>query len=115
VWQHLRQRPVEREGEAADVAASFQEAVIDMLLDTTFAAAEAVAAPRLVIAGGVSANSRLRARAVERGAAMGMPVCIPPLRYCTDNAAMIALAARARLARGDSDPLSVNAVADLEL
>jgi N6-L-threonylcarbamoyladenine synthase len=111
----VRQRPVGSEQEAADVAASFQEAVVDMLLDTTFAAARAVAAPCLVIAGGVSANSRLRTRAVERGAAMGIPVRIPPLRYCTDNAAMIGLAARKRLARGESDPLSVNAVADLEL
>ena len=100
---------------AADVAASFQEAVVDMLLDTTFAAAESVQCARIVIAGGVAANSRLRQCAGETAAALGMSLSIPPLRYCTDNAAMIAVAAAPRLASGGSDPLSLNAVADLEL
>ena len=115
VWQHVRAHPIGSEAAAADIAASFQEAVVDMLLDTTFAAAPNVQCSHIVIAGGVSANSRLRQRAPEAAAEFGMTISIPPLRYCTDNAAMIAVAAERRLRRGEADPLSVNAVADLEL
>jgi len=99
----------------ADVAASFQEAVVDMLVDTSIAAAHAAGAKRLVVAGGVSANSRLRERIIAEGSAAGIDVIIPSLRYCTDNAAMIGLAAALRLDLGQRDTLDLNAqaVADL--
>jgi len=115
VWQYVRDHAVDSDQARADVAASFQEAVVDMLLDHSFAAVHRAGCNRLVIAGGVSANSRLRERAHAAGAELGVGVHIPPMRYCTDNAAMIALAAEHRLRRGESDPLSVNAAADLEL
>lgn len=75
---------------AADVAASFSEAVNDVLVGKTIAACERHGVRTLVIGGGFSANSRLRELAAERCAAAGIEVRIPPIRYCTDNGAMIA-------------------------
>jgi N6-L-threonylcarbamoyladenine synthase len=98
-----------------DIAASFQEAVVDMLLAPAFAAVEACAATRLVIAGGVSANSRLRQRAAAGGAKAGVDVILPAPRYCTDNAAMIGVAAHYRLARGERDDWTLNAAAVADL
>ncbi|ACQ81312.1 metalloendopeptidase, glycoprotease family [Beutenbergia cavernae DSM 12333] len=74
----------------ADVAASFSEAVADVLVTKTIAACRAHEVDTLVIGGGFSANSRLRELAAERCAAAGVDVRIPPIRYCTDNGAMIA-------------------------
>lgn len=98
-----------------DIAASYQEAIVDMLLQTAFSAADRVGSTRLVIAGGVSANTRLRSRALQTGDSAGIDVRVPSLRFCTDNAAMIALAARYRLERGESSPLTLNADANLSL
>jgi N6-L-threonylcarbamoyladenine synthase len=77
----------------SDLAASFQQAVVDVLVEKTAAAALAVGAEQVCLCGGVSANQRLRQQASERMAALGIPLYIPPLAFCTDNAAMIAAAA----------------------
>lgn len=74
----------------ADVAASFREAVIDILLTKAIAACADYGVPRLLLGGGVVANARLREVAIERCAAAGITLRIPPLMLCTDNGAMIA-------------------------
>ncbi|HQY91605.1 tRNA (adenosine(37)-N6)-threonylcarbamoyltransferase complex transferase subunit TsaD [Caldilinea sp.] len=77
----------------ADLAASFQQAVADVLVDKTVDAALATGAQQVCICGGVSANQTLRATATARLEALSIPLYIPPLVYCTDNAAMIGAAA----------------------
>ena len=83
----------------ADVCASFQRAVVEALLDRTFDAARWLDAKSVGIAGGVSANSRLRQDALARGERDGIPVFVPSLALTTDNAAMIAAAGLRRLRR----------------
>ena len=74
----------------ADVAASFREAVVDVLLTKAVAACIDLGVPRLLLGGGVVANARVREVAAERTAAAGIELRIPPLALCTDNGAMIA-------------------------
>jgi N6-L-threonylcarbamoyladenine synthase len=74
----------------ADVAASFQEAVVDVLVSKAILACRMHDVSTLVIVGGVAANGRLRASADERCAAAGLQLRVPPMRLCTDNGAMIA-------------------------
>jgi tRNA N6-adenosine threonylcarbamoyltransferase len=112
VWQHVRARPP-REEELPDVAASVQEALVDMLVDATAEALDATGAERLVVSGGVSANRRLRERMAELGSERGVEVLVPRPGFCTDNAAMIALAGWPRLTAGADDGLEVEADAAL--
>jgi N6-L-threonylcarbamoyladenine synthase len=103
------------EAELADVCASFQRAVVDALLDRTFEAAQRLGARSVGIAGGVSANSRLREDAAARGDARRLPVFLPTLALSTDNAAMIAAAGLRQLARGVTAAPNLNANASLSL
>ena len=84
----------------ADLAASFQEAIVDVLIAKTFAAAQRCRVKALAVVGGVSANSRLRARFTERAEAEGYHLALPELAFCTDNAAMIAAAGLRAYHRG---------------
>ena len=88
---------------------------MDMLVATTLRAARELGLARIVIAGGVSANSRLRHRMTEEGEQGGMLVFLPSLKLCTDNAAMIAFAGAWRLANGQRASLQLNASATLPL
>lgn len=101
--------------EIADICASFQRTVVEVLVDRLFEAAWRYKAASVGIAGGVSANSRLRHDAVRRGEPLGLPVFLPTLALSTDNAAMIAAAGLRRLAMGVQAGLDLNADPSLAL
>jgi N6-L-threonylcarbamoyladenine synthase len=115
----LRQRDLGAEPlpstEVADIAASFQATVVETLVERTFAAAKWHDARAVGIAGGVSANSRLRAQAARRGDAAEIHVFVPSLHLATDNAAMIAAAGIRKLERREFAPTDLNAAASLPL
>ncbi|MFP4093819.1 MAG: tRNA (adenosine(37)-N6)-threonylcarbamoyltransferase complex transferase subunit TsaD [Cyclobacteriaceae bacterium] len=107
------QQPDFIEQNMADICASLQHTLIDMLLDKLRKAAEHTGIREIAIAGGVSANSGLRARLEQEAGWQGWKVYIPKLAYCTDNAAMIAMAAHFRLQAGLSEGLEVDTQARL--
>src|SRR5262245_43620571 len=116
VWHHLKRVGEEQwKNSQADICASFQEAVVDMLVQPTLKAAAAYGVHRIVLAGGVAANSRLRASMSEKAQAVGLEVFCPAPKFCTDNAAMIALTGFHWLERGRRDDFRLNADADLKL
>ncbi len=89
----------------ADLAASFEAAVVEVLVVKTLKAAARFGAASVLVAGGVSANRRLRQEIARRAP---LPVHIPPLEFCTDNAAMIAAAGGRRFAAGQRDALDMD-------
>ena len=98
-----------------DIAASFQEAVVDVLSKQSMQAARDLGHDRIVLAGGVAANSRLRERMVELAEAQKKILYQPDMRYCTDNAAMIAYMGYWKAGNQGPDPLDIAAVPNLKL
>ena len=97
------------EQDRADAALGFEEAVVDTLLIKCQRALEQTGAHTLVVAGGVGANRRLRARLLAMGEREGVRVVYPRSEFCTDNAAMIALLGHLRLAAGQREDLAIRA------
>ena len=112
VVNHVRRHP---DAVTADVVASFQEAVVDVLVDKALAAAEDRGVPTVCLGGGVAANSRLRDRFVAACEAQGRAWSIPALDLCTDNAAMVAAAGHWQLHRAGATPLDIGADPSLPL
>jgi tRNA N6-adenosine threonylcarbamoyltransferase len=110
-----QERAAGRDLHLPDLAASFQEAIVDVQVTKTIAAAKDVGAPTVLLGGGVVANSRLRERLLAEGEAAGLRVLVPPLDLCTDNAAMIACIGAARAASGERTMLDIGADPQLRL
>ena len=96
----------------ADVAASFQSAVVDVLVTKTVAVAQEYNASQILLAGGVAANKHLRQTLTERSP---FPVIIPPFILCTDNAAMIAACGYFRFQAGKISSLALDVIPNMKL
>jgi len=92
----------------ADIAAAFQEAVVEVLVQKTVEAANRTGVKSIVVAGGVACNKVLRSRMEEEGRAAGFEVYCPRPSYCTDNAAMVAFSGYHRIVHGKTSDLSVD-------
>ncbi|AAO36898.1 tRNA (adenosine(37)-N6)-threonylcarbamoyltransferase complex transferase subunit TsaD [Clostridium tetani] len=99
----------------ADVAASFQKAVVDFLVDNTMKAAKIKKVDEIAVAGGVAANSCLRDTIVKEGEKNNIKILFPSIKLCTDNAAMIGSAAYFQFLKSDFSDLNLNAVPNLKL
>ncbi|PLV58736.1 tRNA (adenosine(37)-N6)-threonylcarbamoyltransferase complex transferase subunit TsaD [Thermotoga sp. KOL6] len=98
-----------------DVAASFQEAVMDVLVEKTFRLARNLGIRKIAFVGGVAANSRLREKVRERASKWHYEIFFPPLKLCTDNALMVAKAGYEKAKRGIFSPLDLNADPNLNV
>jgi N6-L-threonylcarbamoyladenine synthase len=98
----------------ADIAASFQRAVVDTLVAKSMRAVARTGARALLLGGGVACNGELRRRLAETCAGAGIDLRIPSPRFCADNAAMIALVGALRIERGATGEPELDAVASLE-
>jgi N6-L-threonylcarbamoyladenine synthase len=116
VLRHVKaEQAAGRDLDLPDLAARFQEAIVDVQVSKTIEAARRTGVRSVLLGGGVVANTRLRDRLSAEGADAGLDVRIPPLELCTDNAAMIACLGAARLALGERTSLDTAADPNLPL
>jgi tRNA N6-adenosine threonylcarbamoyltransferase len=116
VLRYLKQeRAAGRDLRLPDVAASFQEAIVDVQVSKSLEAAARTGVGTILLGGGVVANSRLRERMDAAAGEAGLRVLVPPLDLCTDNGAMVACVGAARLARGERSSLDIPADPNLRL
>jgi N6-L-threonylcarbamoyladenine synthase len=116
VLRHVKaEKAAGHDVDLADLAASFQEAIVDVQVSKTMRAAKETGAGTVLLGGGVVANTRLRERMQRAGSEQGVRILFPSIELCTDNGAMIALAGASRLARGERTPFDVGADSALEL
>ncbi len=119
VLYYLRNNALSQGGipgqQLADICASFQASVVEVLVDKTIAAAKEFQVHDVTIAGGVSANSHLRFMMDEACKLQGLKMFNPPMQYCMDNGAMIAYVGWMKLQKGITSSLELSAVANLEL
>jgi N6-L-threonylcarbamoyladenine synthase len=99
----------------ADLCASMQAAVVDVLVDAVRRAVDNTGAVHVAVVGGVAANASLRERLETLGSTKGLEVFVPDLAYCMDNAAMIAQAGAQRLAAGHKSPATLDVASSLQL
>lgn len=109
--QQMKQEPIVQ----ADVAASFQEAVIEVLVNKTIQASREFDMETIALAGGVASNSRLRAKMAEAAESAGRKLIYPSPIFCTDNAAMIGVAGYYDYLKGYRHDMTLNAVSNLKL
>ncbi len=109
--KEVKKHPAFIQENLADICASVQRGIIGMLMDKLELAAKETGIKHIGIAGGVSANSGLRAALQDAGERLGWQTYIPAFQYCTDNAAMIGITAWHKYRRGDFADLSITPTA----
>lgn len=107
------ERQANRELDMSNIAAGFQEAIVDVLVDKSMQAVRQYGDGRLVLAGGVAANSRIREAVAKRCEEKGIELFLPEKKLCTDNAAMIACAGYYKYLKCGADSLRLDATANL--
>jgi N6-L-threonylcarbamoyladenine synthase len=113
--RYVRANPKEIDEQLPDIAASFQQAVVDVLVDKTLRAAKAFRVETVIVGGGVASNTVLRRQLAEVTRRHGIQLLMPRPGYCTDNASMISAAAYHHLMEGKTNGIELDARADLPL